>query len=116
MTRNIRIFFSLIFSIFLSGCGIIYTNVHVPRAYRSATPGDVRSDKSDRLVTGRACSTSVLFLFAWGDSGYGAAARDALKEEPNSILYDVKADTQLKSVLGLYARACTVLSAKVAKP
>lgn len=106
----------LFFSFYLSGCGLIYTNVEVPRSYRSATPADVRAEKTDKIVTGEACNYSLLFLFAWGNGGYAAAAKNALKEEPQAVLYDVKADTRLKSVLGLYTRVCTVVTGKVASP
>jgi hypothetical protein len=116
MMRGPRTIFILLIPIFLSGCGIIYTNVRLPRAYRSATPGEVHSDKSDKIVTGTACNHSLLFVFAWGDGGYAGATRDALREDPGAILYDVKADTQLKSFLGLYARVCTVVTGKVSKP
>ena len=100
----------------LGGCGILYTNVHVPRAYRSATAGEVKSEKTDPIVSGKACSHSVLFLVAWGDAGYAKASENALKGDPNALLYDVKADQQLKSILGVYTEACTLLTGKAAKP
>ena len=114
MNTPLKIFFILaIFS--LSGCGMIYTNVHIPRAYRSATPGDITGEKTEKIVTGEACNTSALFLVAWGNAGYAAATQKALKDDPNSILYDVQSDTRVKSILGLYVRACTVVTGKVAR-
>ena len=101
----------------LSGCGIIYTNVKVPRAYRTAVPSEVKADPADPTVTGKACARSLLYLVAWGDSGYAAAARDALKEQPERVLYDVKSDVHAFAVLlGLYARSCTIRTGKAAKP
>jgi TRL-like protein family len=106
----------VVFLLSLGGCGLIYTNVDVPRAYRSATSGDVPSGKSEKIVSGEACYQSVLFLVAWGNGGYAEAVRKALQQEPsNSMLYDVTADTRAQSyLLGLYTRICTVVTGKVA--
>lgn len=98
-----------------SGC--LYANIHAPRAYRSAAPSDVKADSSDERVTGKACSHIALMMVAWGDGGYAAAVRDALKPKPEAILYDVKADMQATSVLfGLYTRACTVVTGRIGAP
>lgn len=99
----------------LGGC--LYTSVRAPYAYRSATPADVAASASDPTVAGEACSTSLLYLVAWGDQGYAAAARAALAERPEDILYDVRSDTRLRSYLfGLYARGCTVVTGRAGKP
>ncbi len=105
-------------ALLLSGCGLIYTNVHVPRAYRSASPVDVESKASDKIVTGEGCNYSVLFLVAWGHGGYAEAVKKALEgEQPGSILYDVQTDTKANFyLLGLYTRACTVVTGRVASP
>jgi len=118
MRRSDGFVISMAALFFLMGCGIIYTNVHVPRAYRSATPSDVKAQKSDNLVKGTACNRSILFLVAWGDGGYAAATRDALKNEPDgAVLYDVRADLKAQSfVLGLYTKVCTVVSGKASIP
>jgi hypothetical protein len=102
----------------LSGCGLAYTDVHMPLAYRAATPAEVKSSPSDKAVSGSACARSILFLAAWGDAGYAAACRDALKDEPpNAMLYDVKSDRSGRSyLLGLYAQVCTRLTGRVAVP
>ena len=105
----------LIAVIGLSGCGIVYTNVLVPRSYRSATPAEVKSDNGDKTVSGKSCNQSVLFLVAWGNGGYAAAADKALESQGDSILYDVKADLQALSVLGLYTRSCTIVTGRVAR-
>ena len=110
-----RYFFPAACAALLGGC--LYTNVHTPRAWRSATPSEVKSAASDDTVSGRACLRSVLYLVAWGDAGYDAAARKALEGKPDAILYDVKADMKATSVLlGLYAQVCTVVTGKAAKP
>ena len=98
--------------VLLSGC--IYTNIHVPRAYRSATPADVKADLQDPRTEGRACHRTVLFLVSWGNAGYAAAVRDALGDKQDHILYDVRSDIQVQSYLiGLYTKICTIVSGKI---
>ena len=100
----------------LGGCGLIYTDVKVPRAWRSATPIDVKAQASDETVSGRSCSHAVLFLVAWGDSGYAAAERKALEGKKDAILYDVHSDVQATALLlGLYTRVCTVVHGRVGR-
>lgn len=100
----------------LASAGCLYTDVRVPRAYRSATPADVKAAAADETVTGRACNHTVLYLVALGDAGYAAAAADALKDRRDAALYDVKADTKVTSaLLGLYSRVCTVLTGKAGR-
>jgi hypothetical protein len=102
-------------SAFLTGCGILYTNIHEPYEYRSATPADVHADKTDPEVNGESCSRSLLYLVAWGDGGYAAATRHALSAYPQSTLYDAKADIKVESyILGLYTKTCTVITGKAA--
>lgn len=101
----------------LAGCGAIYTNISTPRAYRSATPADVKANASDPVVEGRACARSILFLVAWGDTGYAAATRDALRDHPEDILYDVRSDMQVRAyVLGAYTQVCTIVTGRIAQP
>lgn len=100
----------------LSSCGILYTDIKVPRGYRTATPLEVKSAPDDPSVTGKACNRSAIYLFAWGDGSYAAAVTDALGKR-DGILYDVRADIKVNAyVLGLYTKVCTVLSGRVAKP
>lgn len=105
-------------ALLLSGCGLLYTDVQVPRAYRSASPIDVDSKASDKMVSGEACNNSVIFLVAWGNGGYAEAVKNALAEEPpGSILYDVYIDLDARLYLvGLYTRFCTVVTGKVWSP
>ena len=102
----------------LSGCGLIYTDIQVPRSYRSASPVDVKAKPSDKVVTGEGCNYSLLFLAAWGNGGYVAAVRNALENEPqDSILYDVQTDLKAQVYLiGLYTRTCTLVRGRVASP
>ena len=102
-------------ALLLSGC--LYTDIRVPRAYRSATPADVKATPEDPAVSGRSCDRTVLYLAAWGDAGYAAAVRDALKDKPDAILYDVKSDVKVNSyLLGLYSQTCTIVSGRAGKP
>ena len=105
----------ILLSMFLGGCGILYTDVQVPRAYRSASPVDVTSKPTDSVVTGKSCNKSVLFLFAWGRGGYVDAVRNALEGQPTgSILYDVQIDLKAEVYLiGLYTQTCTIVTGKV---
>ena len=98
----------------LSGCGLIYTNIHTPHAYRTATPSEVKTSPNDPQVRGQACDQSFLFLIAFGDASYAAAAKDALKDHPDGILYDVRTDVKAQAYLiGLYTKACVVINARV---
>jgi hypothetical protein len=98
-----------------SGCGILYTNIRVPRSYRTATAGDVKTSPNDPVVESEVCGQSVLYLFLWGDFGYAAAANRALERRPNSILYDAKFDMRVDSfLLGLYTKTCTKLTGRAA--
>ena len=116
-TKSWKIGSLLILANLLSfGCGIIYTDIEIPRAYRSATPIDVESKPTDKIVIGESCNQSVLFLFAWGKGGFVAATKKALENEPpGSILYDVQTDMKGKVyAFGIYTRFCTVVRGKVA--
>lgn len=114
--RTIRLLALPLLAVALSSCGLLYTNVKVPRGYRSATPADVKAAPDDPTVTGTSCSHSVLWLVAWGDTSYNSALKDALGAR-DGILYDVRSDVKVNAyVLGLYTKACTVLTGKVAKP
>ena len=100
----------------LSSCGLVYTDIKVPRGYRTAAPSEVKSAPDDPLVTGKACNRSAIFLFAWGDASYASAVRDALGTR-DGILYDVRADVKVDAyLLGIYAKWCTVVTGRLAKP
>ncbi len=105
----------MLISLFLGSCGLLYTDVQVPRAYRSASPVDVKATPSDKTVVGESCNHAVLFLVAWGNGGYVGAIRNAMANEPTgSVLYDVHVDTKAQAYLfGAYAQSCTVVTGKV---
>ena len=97
-------------------CGILYTDVKLPRGYRSAAPSEVKSAPDDPLVSGTSCSRSLLYLVAWGDSSYATAVKNALGPR-DAILYDVRADLKANAyLLGLYTKVCTVITGRAAKP
>jgi hypothetical protein len=109
-----RLLFLALFAAGLGGCGILYTNIHGPYAYRSASPSEVKAAPFDPTTSGLACNYSLLYLVAWGDGGYAAATRKALDGKPEAILYDVKSDIKVTAVLlGLYTRTCTKVTGRV---
>lgn len=87
-----------------SGC--IYANVNTPLSYRSPTPSDVGGTLG-KEVEGEACNHLVLWLVAWGDGGYDGAISKAQQSGGTQLIADVKADTKLFNVLGVYQRSCT---------
>jgi hypothetical protein len=99
----------------LGGC--LYTDVRSPRAYRSATPSELKTTPTDAVLTGSACNQYFLYLVALGDGGYHAAVKKALQgQPPETILYDVKTDVKVTSVLlGLYTRTCTNVQGRAGK-
>lgn len=116
-----RLLSGLIAAGLLNGCaalgsippGLLYTNTRSPRAYRSATPNDVSPRETDPVVTGRSCNRSLFYLVSWGDNGYARAVKNALKDDANAVLYDVRIDSRMRSfVLGLYMDSCTILTGK----
>lgn len=109
----------------LTGCatltsvppGLLYTNVRTPRAYRSSTPADVHAQKNDPLVSGQACNRSLFYLLSWGDNGYARAVKNTTKDDPNALLYDVRIDARIRSVLlGLYTDNCTLMTGRLGQP
>ncbi len=93
--------------------GLLYHNTRSPRAYRSATPMDLAAQDSDPLVTGMSCSRAVLYLVSWGDNGYAKAVQNAVKDDPQAVLYDVRTDSRARSILlGLYQDSCTILTGR----
>jgi hypothetical protein len=117
MTIITRLILVALAAVTVISCGALYTDIRVPRAYRSAAPSDVTATPSDETVVGEACYQSLFFLFAWGDASYAAAARNALGGHTDATLYDVKADQKATTYLvGLYSKICTVLTGKVGHP
>ena len=81
----------------LIGSGCAYMHVQ--------TPLDTNFDSTQLgSKEGRSSAYSVLWLFAWGDAGSKAAA----KQGDIKVIYH--ADTEVKSVLlGIYSRLTTVV-------
>jgi TRL-like protein family len=117
MTIITRLVLVALVAVTAIGCGALYTDIRVPRAYRSAAPSDVTATPPDETVVGEACYQGLFFLVAWGDASYAAAARNALGGHTDATLYDVKADQKATTYLvGLYSKVCTVLTGKVGRP
>lgn len=95
-----------------SGC--VYTNVTTPLAYRAATLQEAKAQGAAE-AEGLACDQVVLCLVAWGDAGYAAAIADAKAKSGATQLADVRADTTLFNVLGVYQKACTRVTGRVVK-
>jgi hypothetical protein len=114
--KSLRVLLLPILAAATSACGILYTDVKVPRGWRTAAPSEVKSASDDPSVRSEACGRSVLWLVAWGDSSYDKALQNALGGR-DGIMYDVRSDLKVQAyVLGLYTKQCTVLTGKVAKP
>lgn len=53
----------------------------------------------------------------WGDGGYGRALADLRKNLPaNAVLFDLRADIRLRTILSVYAEECLELDAAVFLP
>jgi hypothetical protein len=114
--RTLRFLLLPLLAASLSACGILYTDVKAPRGWRTSTPSEVKSAPDDPTIQGESCATALMWLVAWGDSSYDKALKNALNGR-DGIMYDVRSDLKVKAyVLGLYAKECTVLSGKMAKP
>ena len=95
-----------------SGC--IYANVVTPLAWRAPTLQEAKAEGAPD-AEGIACDHAILYLVAWGDADYAAAVADARAKSGASQLADVRADTTLFNVLGVYQKACTRVTGKVVR-
>ncbi len=78
-------------------------------------------------VTGQSCAyalsipialalTASKVSGAYGENGYNKAVKNILKVHPDiSGIYDVKVDTHIITVLGIFTRQCLLLSARAFK-
>ena len=89
-------------SLLFSGC--LYTNIHSPYSYRSATPQEAKAAAGDETVTGKTCYHSILWLVAWGDAGSAAAA----KEGGITTLRHMDVETTF-ILFGVYASMTTIV-------
>jgi hypothetical protein len=95
MLRKSRIFVFVALIMFVSGCA--YVDVR--------TPYDVNLDRTELgTKVGMAHTYSILWLFAWGDGSYAAAAKDG------DITVMLHADQEVKQyLLGAYAKRTIIV-------
>ena len=98
----------------LMSAGCIYADVKVPLAYRAPTAIEAKAEQAAD-VEGLACNQAVLGLVAWGDGGYAAAVADARARSGAMQLADLRADTTLFNVLGVYVKECTRVTGKAVR-
>ncbi len=96
-----------------SGC--IFASYNVPLSFRSETRFDVGNVPAAGDAHGEACASQLLGLIAFGDGGYDAAYKSALVASGATELFDVRSDTHLLNVLGIFSQACTVVTGKIAR-
>lgn len=97
-------------AVILGPVGAIFTSVKVPQSWNSNTASDVGSASVLGEVEGEACASNILGLIALGEAGYDDALKAALKQKAGaSSLYDVRVDSRLFNVLGIYSQFCTVV-------
>ena len=56
MTRLFLVTALLLTVLIASDCGLLYTDIRLPRAYHSATPSDVKTHPADKIASGEACN------------------------------------------------------------
>jgi hypothetical protein len=101
-----------------SGCallgpvGWIYTDTTLAHQFVSLQKSDPSAAPD---AHGEACDTTILGLVAWGDGGADAAYKKALAASGATSLWDVRVDTRVMSVLGIYGTFCTELTGKISR-
>jgi hypothetical protein len=93
-----------------------------PLSYQPAASFEVEGLEKLEPVRAEACQWS-LFLGPVGifgaimleDASYQAAYQRAMTRSGADVLYDVRVDSKVLSVLGIYTRLCTVLEAGAAR-
>jgi hypothetical protein len=108
----VKLLTAMVLVVLASGC--IYANVVTPLGYRAATAQEARSEAAPD-TEGVACDYVVLVLFAWGDAGYAAAVADARSRAGGGTLSDMRADSTVLNVLGVYQKACTRVTGKLVR-
>ena len=103
---------------------VVFFNAGGPLSYATLTPRDLPPDAMPiGVVTGRGCqyglSTPLMGLStprlsaATGEGGYAKALEDIRVRHPDLRgIYDVKVDDHLVSVLTVFQRQCTEVTAK----
>jgi hypothetical protein len=92
--------------------GALFTSETIPHSYFSPTQPLSGSGPD---AHGESCSMSILGLAAFGDGGYDSAYKAAVTSSGATSLYDIRVDTKVFSILGLYTTFCTELTGRVAK-
>ncbi|MHB1847086.1 MAG: TRL domain-containing protein, partial [Deltaproteobacteria bacterium] len=82
----------------------------VPHSYFSPTSPQ---PAGGTVAHGEACISSLFGLVTFGDGGYTSALNHALETSGASSLYDVRVDSKLFNILGIYATNCTELEGRV---
>lgn len=92
--------------------GALFTSETIAHSYFSPTqPVNQMAPEAH----GESCSMSILGLVALGDAGYDGAYKNALNNSGATSLYDIRVDTKVFSILGLYTTFCTELTGRVVK-
>ena len=105
---------------FMGGhAGALYTDMTNPGALGHMTTYQITPEsdyESIAFVEGVSKGTVILGLIATGNFGYGAAIEDALAKAPGATrLIDITVDTQLKSILGVYAEYITKVTGRAVR-
>lgn len=93
----------------LGPVGFLYTGVKNPGLF---TTGET-TNPGGSAIAGETCAMSILGLIALGDWSVDAALKAAGAE--GKTLKNVSVDHPVMSILGLYAKFCTSVSAQVAQ-
>lgn len=105
---------------------VIYMNSDSPLSFLTMTPKEIPPDAEILLgdVKGRSCQhglsiplgipfTSPKISGAKGKGGYEKALKDLHEKYPGIRgIFDVKIDTHILSILGIYKRTCTEILAR----
>ena len=97
---------------FLGPYGFIYTDATVSRSFYSLQ----RNDNTPAAEAhGEACISNILGLVATGTGGFDSAYKAALASSGANSLWDVRVDTKITNILGIYGTTCTEVTGKVSK-
>jgi TRL-like protein family len=92
--------------------GAIYADVQTSHSFFSLTKND---NSPAAEAHGEACNTNILSLIAFGNGGADAAYKAALAASGANSLWDVRVDTRIFNVLGVYGTTCTEVTGKVSR-
>jgi len=122
----------------VSRAGTVFEQATGALSYQSPTARDVvRTSREPHTVRGESCQHAIVLPVAfaatffqkptstdvsripplgvaWGDGGYARALEEARAAAGGAELYDVRADTHVTAILGIYVRSCLEVHAEVA--